>query len=169
VGVHVVTLSVTDNNGNTGTTNVMMTVVDPSPVTIECPQDLRVPCEDENGAVVNFQVNAFTTYETNVSLVSTPPSGSVFPIGTTVVTNVATSLAGNTANCTFTVTVECSGEITTDVAPGGGALNLNWTGSPGSLETAPTVLGPWQVYTSGVNSATVPISTQSNAFFRVRH
>ncbi|HET9530133.1 MAG TPA: HYR domain-containing protein [Blastocatellia bacterium] len=34
-----------------------------------------------------------------------PPSGSVFPVGTTTVTAVATDAAGNISTCTFTVTV----------------------------------------------------------------
>jgi hypothetical protein len=166
--VHLVTLSLTDNNGNVGETNVVLTVVDPSPVMINCPQDITVDCTSSNGAVVNFQVTAHTTYETNVAVVSTPPSGSLFPPGVTVVNNVATSLAGNTGTCSFTVTVRCPGEITVTRGTGN-TLNLNWTGSSGFLERAPTVLGPWTTVTGGVNSATLPIITGSNSFFRVRH
>jgi hypothetical protein len=167
-GVHVITLSLADNNGNVAETNVILTVVDPSPVVIECPRDIALDCTSSNGAVVNFQVNAFTAYETNVAVVSTPPSGSLFPPGVTVVNNVATSLAGNTGTCSFTVTVRCPGEITVTRGTGN-TLNLNWTGSSGFLERAPTVLGPWQTVTGGVNSVTLPITTTSNAFFRIRH
>src|SRR6185295_19041036 len=38
-------------------------------------------------------------------IVSVPASGSFFPKGTTTVTSTATDNAGNTAQCTFTVTV----------------------------------------------------------------
>src|SRR5262249_59177198 len=38
------------------------------------------------------------------SVVCSPPSGSTFPAGTTTVTCTATDAAGNTAQCTFTVT-----------------------------------------------------------------
>ena len=37
--------------------------------------------------------------------VSTPPSGSVFPVGVTTVTSIATDASGNTATCSFDVTV----------------------------------------------------------------
>jgi hypothetical protein len=167
-GIHTLTLSLVDNNGNIGETNVTVTVVDPSPVVIDCPKDITVACTNGIGAVVEFVVPAYTTYETNVSVVSTPPSGSVFPPGVTVVNNVATSLAGETNSCSFSVTVECAGTITLSVAPGKN-LNLNWTGSSGVLESASTVTGIWQVVTSGVNSVTLPINTKSNRFFRVRH
>ena len=39
------------------------------------------------------------------NLVSSPPSGSTFPVGTTTVTNTATDASGNTTSCSFTVTV----------------------------------------------------------------
>src|SRR5581483_5077593 len=35
----------------------------------------------------------------------TPPSGSTFPVGTSTVTCTATDTSGNTASCSFTVTV----------------------------------------------------------------
>jgi hypothetical protein len=51
-------------------------------------------------------LNAAGTYNTGSgAIVSTPASGSFFPVGTTTVTSVATDLAGNTAQCQFTITV----------------------------------------------------------------
>jgi hypothetical protein len=41
----------------------------------------------------------------NVVVVCNPPSGSVFPVGTTTVTCTATDAAGNSASCSFNVTV----------------------------------------------------------------
>jgi hypothetical protein len=38
-------------------------------------------------------------------VVCTPPSGSCFPIGVTTVTCTATDASGNTATCTFTISV----------------------------------------------------------------
>jgi len=166
-GVHTVTLSVQDDNGNVGETNITFTVIDPSPVTIECPSNIVVNCTGPSGAIVNFVVKAYTTYDPNVPVVSTPPSGSLFPPGTTEVRSTATSLAGLSANCSFFVTVNCQGGIMAE--PGGNGLTLSWTGSPGTLESAPTVNGPWRTVVSGVNFYIAPISTLSNAFFRVRY
>lgn len=164
-GIYAVELSVVDENGNIGTTNVILTVVDPSPVTIECPADLVVPCDTPEGAHVQFSVRAHTLYETNVAVVSVPPSGSLFPVGTTVVTNVATSLAGNTATCTFRVTVVCERRITLERGPNG--LTLRWTGG-GVLEQAPAVTGPWQPVANATSPYTVR-PTNQRLFFRVRY
>lgn len=77
-GRYTVDLILLDDNGNPGQTNVTLTVMDPSPVTIQCPQDLVVHCSTNNGAFVAFEVRAFTRYETNVAVTSIPPSGSFF-------------------------------------------------------------------------------------------
>jgi hypothetical protein len=46
-----------------------------------------------------------------------PPSGSVFPVGTTTVTCTATDVGGATAECTFTVTVnDVEPPVITDVS-----------------------------------------------------
>src|SRR5262249_54999700 len=55
-------------------------------------------------AVVNYLASA-TDNCSGVVVVSTPPSGSVFPVGATIVTSTATDASGNTATCTFTVTI----------------------------------------------------------------
>ena len=165
VGQHTLRISTTDNNGNTGEAEVLFTVVDPSPVTIVCPRDIVVPCTTTNGAVVEFTVRAFTTYETNVAVVSTPPSGSLFPVGTTIVTNVATSLAGNTATCTFKVTVVCERRVTVQRTQEG--LVLSWPAG-GVLEQAPSVTGPWQPVPNATSPYTVRI-THQRLFYRVRY
>lgn len=164
-GRYALTLSLADFTGNIGETDVSFTVIDPSPVTILCPSNLTVNCAGGQGAIVSFNVSAHTTYETNVSVVSTPPSGSWFPAGTTVVTNVATSLAGLTATCYFNVTVVCDTRIT--AALGRTGLNLTWPGTA-TLEYSSNVLGPWQTIATGTSSYTAPL-TGARGFFRVRY
>jgi hypothetical protein len=60
--------------------------------------------QDETGAVATFSVTA-TDACSAVNLVVTPPSGSRFPIGATTVHALATDGSGNSAQCSFTVTV----------------------------------------------------------------
>jgi flavin reductase (DIM6/NTAB) family NADH-FMN oxidoreductase RutF len=75
------------------------------PPTITCPANMIVTADPgQCCAVVNFTVNA-TDDCGEVPVVCTPPSGSVFPKGTTTVTCTATDAGGQTATCTFTVTV----------------------------------------------------------------
>jgi len=56
-------------------------------------------------AVVNFTVSGSDNCGAP-TIVSSPASGSVFPVGTTTVTATATDAAGNTKSCTFNVTVK---------------------------------------------------------------
>jgi len=70
--------------------------------TITCPPNqVIVTCS--TNAVANYKVKA-TCY--NGPIVCTPPSGSVFPLGTTIVTCTATNSCGGIATCSFTVTVK---------------------------------------------------------------
>jgi hypothetical protein len=57
-------------------------------------------------------------------VISSPPSGSTFPAGTTTVTSIATDASGNQATCQFTVTVNCPPVITFE----GGKSFLEFTG-----------------------------------------
>ena len=165
-GVHTISLSVFDSSGNIGETNISFTVIDPSPVVIECPSNIVVNCVSNDGAVVTFKVPAHTTYDPDVPVVCTPASGSLFPAGTTPVNCTATSLAGQTNSCSFDVTVLCQGRIT--VTTGRLGLVFTWTGSAGTLEHAESVLGPWEPLVSGVNTY-FHQPTGKQEFFRVRH
>ncbi|HJQ24044.1 MAG TPA: HYR domain-containing protein [Blastocatellia bacterium] len=83
-----------------------VTVKDPAPPTITCPADITAQSTAGTcSAIVNFTVTASDANCPNVSVVSDPPSGSAFPVGTTVVTSTATDGGGNSSTCTFRVTV----------------------------------------------------------------
>lgn len=164
-GVHRLTITSTDPTGNEGEATVLFTVVDPSPVVITCPKDIFVNCTTNGGAFVEFTVTARTTYETNVAVVSTPPSGSFFPAGTTTVTNIATSLAGQSNTCYFNVTVVCENRIRTKPSPSG--IELTWPGK-GTLLRASTLGGTWTPVVSNVTSYIV-VPTGKESYFRVRY
>ncbi len=168
VGSHVVALNVMDANGNIGTAEITFNVIDPSPVRIECPQDLIVGCGEDAGAVVYFEVKASSQYDPNVPVVTDPPSGTFFPAGTTVVTAVATSPSGQTATCTFKVTVDCDRRATIDRSEDGQGFRIVWSGPEATLEQAPTPLGPWLPVVSGVNSYTAQIGN-GQRYFRVNY
>ena len=164
-GQHLITLSVADSNGNIGETNISFTVLDPSPVVVQCPGDIVVNCQTNGGAYVDFKVTAHSTYDTNVTVVSTPPSGSFFTSGSTVVTNIATSLAGESDTCYFTVTVVCDTRV--NATRSGNGLTISWTGNA-TLETANSPAGPWRPVTNGVTSYLVPL-TGTQSYFRVKY
>src|SRR5206468_2642200 len=86
------------------------TVTDIEPPVVNCPANIAVNtapgvCTSNVTFVVTNSDNCTVT-----NLVSVPASGSAFPVGVTTVTSTATDASGNTASCTFTVTV-------TDIEP----------------------------------------------------
>ena len=105
VGTTLVTATATDAAGNTAQSSFNVNVVDNEAPVITCPADITVNndpglCE----AVVNFAPTA-TDNCPGVTVAADFMSGGVFPVGTTLVTATATDASGNTASCTFNVTV----------------------------------------------------------------
>ena len=85
-----------------------VTVNDTQPPTITCPAPIFVAaaatCPPASGRTVDYTVTALDNCP-GVTVVCNPPSGSIFPVGTTSVTCTATDASGNTATCNFAVTV----------------------------------------------------------------
>jgi len=71
---------------------------------ITCPPDTMVTGTGPSGAAVAFTVSASDGCGAP-AVVCVPSSGSTFPYGATSVVCTATDAAGNTASCSFTVTV----------------------------------------------------------------
>lgn len=71
-----------------------------------CPQDIIVTnTTGFCGAIVNYTIPAQPGCPTGISITSTHPPGTVFPVGTTTVTLSATFSSTFVSTCTFTVTV----------------------------------------------------------------
>jgi hypothetical protein len=73
---------------------------------IECPGDTTIACADTAGVTLTFEPVAHDDCDPAPAVTSEPPSGSVFPVGQTLVTWTATDSSGNTSSCTFTVNIE---------------------------------------------------------------
>ena len=71
---------------------------------ISCPANITVAASSAAGAVVFYTVTTSGGCPP-VNVTANPPSGSTFPVGTTAVTAFASDGCGNSANCSFTVTV----------------------------------------------------------------
>lgn len=117
LGTRTVTLTATDKNGNTATGTTTVTISDNIAPTITCPADLTAAACSPS---VTFNL---PTVQDNCSQNGTPvlmsglPSGSAFPPGVTHEQFSYTDGGGNTATCSFNVTVS-------------GALNLEVAASP---------------------------------------
>ncbi|WP_211362150.1 M36 family metallopeptidase [Aequorivita antarctica] len=107
LGPNNVTLTVTDVNGNTSTCIAVVTVVDDLPPTITCPADITANTDAGMcSAIVTFPMPLVLD---NCSATATQTgglaSGSAFPVGVNTVEFTATDGSGNTAVCSFTITV----------------------------------------------------------------
>ncbi|RMD70995.1 MAG: HYR domain-containing protein, partial [Bacteroidetes bacterium] len=105
IGNQTVTLQVTDANGNSSTCNATVTVQDNTPPTITCPANQVVSNDPSQCSAVVTYPAATAMDNCNVTITYSQNSGTSFPVGTTTVTATATDDGGNTAQCTFDVTV----------------------------------------------------------------
>ena len=89
------------------TCSFRVTVIDNVAPQITCPVNISVtPAQNQRSAVVTYPAplvtdNCPNSFGTDCN----PPSGALFPVGTTTVTCVAIDSGGNTSSCSFTVTV----------------------------------------------------------------
>jgi HYR domain len=110
VGTTTVIYTATDVNGNTATCSFTVTVIDNTkPIIAGCPANISLTSNAGNPATCSQIVTwAAPTAEDNcgiASFASTHNPGTVFLLGTTIVTYTATDIHGNTQTCSFTVTV----------------------------------------------------------------
>jgi subtilisin-like proprotein convertase family protein len=84
-----------------------VTVNDTQPPTITCPTNVTgvTPVPGGSGSVVTYPPPTASDNCPGVTAACVPPSGSTFPVGTSSVTCTATDSTGNTATCSFTVTM----------------------------------------------------------------
>ncbi len=142
VGVTLLTYTATDACGNTAICLQEVTIIDVEPPTLTCPLDVIVttpppncelqvliidpPVVVENcpdlGTTLSWEKSGATT-----GTGSGDVNGTLFNVGTTIVTYTITDLAGNFSQCSFSVTVNdevpplvinCPGNETVYVEPG---------------------------------------------------
>lgn len=137
-------LNVTANNGDASVLQLAeLRLLSPNAVpdttgpVITTPGNLFVTAGSSNGEVVDFSVSAIDAVSGAVTPIITPPSGSLFPVGSSLVTVSATDAAGNTSNASFTVTV-----------------------------TAPSLPSPWTVRNVG-SYTSLGSATHSNGTFTI--
>lgn len=114
-GTHVIRLAVAA--GNTTTVNGVTTtsytvnadrftlVPDSTPPVIGSLPDLTIEATGPAGAIVAYATNAFDDKDGSVPVAFTPPSGSVFALGTNLVVATAQDYAGNVGVASFEVNV----------------------------------------------------------------
>ena len=85
---------------------LLVFAADTTPPVIICPSNIVVWTCNSNGVSVNYPMPVVTDdQDATPTVVCTPPSGSIFPPGTTTVTCEAFDDCTNRVRCAFTVTV----------------------------------------------------------------
>ena len=147
-GTTTVNCTATDASGNSAMCSFDVTVEDTTPPVPSCPSDITVECTNPGGEVVSYSPTASDLCDPAPSVVSVPPSGSTFTLGTTTVTVTATDAMGNSAMCTFDVTIEdttppvptCPGDITIEcTGPGGEVVTYSGSASD-ACDPAPSLV-----------------------------
>ncbi len=101
------TYTIVDALGTTNTAVRTVVVADTTPPQMTCPQDIvQSAAPGQSSVVVDFPTPATADKCSAVTVVCTPPSGSVFPAGSNIVTCVATDTSSNSASCSFHVMVD---------------------------------------------------------------
>ncbi len=138
------------------------------PPSVSCPPNQNVagnPCN----TVVTYAAPSASDNCAIASVSSSPPSGSVFSLGTTTVVGVATDVNGNTASCTFTVTVRdvtppsisCPANISVSASPGLCTGVATFTSPSGTDACSGTTVAQVGGLGSG---ATYPTGVTTNTF-----
>jgi len=96
-----------DNCGNSATITQNLSVKDTKPPTISCPADVKVPADGATcSQVVVFSQPTFSdNCDANPQLSGNIASGAVLPVGSMVAVFKAIDDSGNSATCTFRITV----------------------------------------------------------------
>ena len=94
-----------------GVSLVRTSVLDTTPPVLTIPADITVAATVPAGANVSFVATATDDTDANPTVSCTPPSGSLFVIGATIVTCIATDVTGNGASATFSVRVSGAADL----------------------------------------------------------
>jgi hypothetical protein len=108
IGANAVVLTAADASGNTDTCTSIITVSDSTDPVIICPANIAVSSDSGMcGAFISYQISSSDNCSASNAQNDTSglTSGSLFPVGTTTQSYLATDASGNSTSCSFTVTV----------------------------------------------------------------
>lgn len=105
LGSSQVTVTATDESGNSSQCTFTVKVRDSQAPRLTCPADQKSWRTTRLGANVEYPPATATDSVSVPALAYNPPSGSDFPVGVTPVVVTATDAAGNTSRCSFNVAV----------------------------------------------------------------
>ncbi|MFP2903622.1 ELWxxDGT repeat protein [Pyxidicoccus sp. 3LFB2] len=159
LGVTAVTLTATDAAGNAASCTFDVTVRDTTAPALSCPGDVTGEATSSTGATVSYPAaTASDAVTASPALTYSQASGTLFPMGATVVTVTATDAAGNAATCSFRVTVRDDTRPTVSCPT---SVTAEATGASGATVSYP----PATASDSGTGSPSIGYSHASGALF----
>lgn len=173
VGLTTVICTARGGRGEVARCAFTVEVQDNKPPGLECPRAVEVEAQGLDGAIVTWGVVASDDCDPEVTVLCEPPSGSLFPPGTTLVRCVATDDSGNQSFCGFEVTVRESRPL--EIVPHGpmGVL-LRWyvAGKP-EMKSSLDPSEAWRPIdlpmeqTGHVRTMLYPVGRLGQVFFRI--
>src|SRR6185503_19595462 len=110
LGVHTITVTATDEAGNSATCTTTFTVMDATVPSVSCPAPTSASADGTCQAAVPNVLSGVTASDScsgtnGITLVQSPAAGTLVGLGVHTITVTATDEAGNSAACTTTFTV----------------------------------------------------------------
>ena len=180
VGTTFVTYTVEDASGNTRVCSFSVTVTDSTVPTIVCPSNV-VGTTDLN-ACNSLETIPLPTVNDNCGIASvtnsynnTPNASGVYPLGVTTVTYTVTDTHGNTATCSFTVTITdaqvpsiiCPANVAAVTGPGATTCSTILTVAPPVALDNCTAIPTIQYTLSGATTSALTAGSPTNVVFNV--
>ena len=165
----VVTITATDEAGNTSSCTFNITTQDTTNPTLTCPSDISVSTDTGIcGAAITYVTPLGTDNCSGATTVMTAgqASGTEFPVGTTTVTHEVTDASGNAVSCSFDVTVNdtespvavCQ-DITVDLGSGSVSITQDDINGASTDNCSVTPVAFSQTYTAvGVHTKTLTVT-----------
>jgi uncharacterized repeat protein (TIGR01451 family) len=125
IGTTRVTCTATDTGGGTATCSFNVTVLDTEPARLTCPSNITINAvPGQCSPVVTYTSPTVSDNCPGTTVACVPPSGSTFPLGSTVVNCIATSSRGGQFVCSFNVTVNGAPQAVIKIEGNGTALEF---------------------------------------------
>ncbi len=176
-GVTTNTWKVTDASSNTASCSFTVTVNDNELPKITCPSNITdFAVTGVCGKVITYSVTASDNCPgVGTTLSSGLGSGQIFPVGVTTESWKATDAAGNTATCSFTITIidnqnpiitGCPSNIVKNTDPGVCSTTATWV-APTASDNCPGVsftsnFAPGSTFSKGVTTVNYTATDASN-------
>jgi len=160
-GVTQVTLTVSDDHGNSSSCSAFVTVIDDIPPSITCSGDIVTNVPTAVTKLIVTYATPSTSDDCGVqSVICSPASGSSFRLGTTPVICTAIDVGGNTNTCTFNVTVVQGGSNVCLYTLGG--TNATLAAKGGSKHVRVKVIGAGCSWSAASNDPFITITSGTN-------